>query len=95
MDTKRDCKPQPAGHWSLQDAKARFSELVRSARSDGPQHVTTHGRDAVVVISTEEYQRPQSSRSGMALIEAMQASPHPKVSIAPPRMPMAVRDVSL
>lgn len=95
MDTKRSRKPLPVGHWSLQDAKARFSEVVRSARNDGPQHVTTHGRDAVVVISTEEYQRLQGNRSGMALIEAMQASPHPEISIEPPRMPMPVRDVSL
>ncbi|NBT97438.1 MAG: type II toxin-antitoxin system prevent-host-death family antitoxin [Methylocystaceae bacterium] len=30
--------------WPLQDAKARFSELVRRACSEGPQHVTVHGR---------------------------------------------------
>jgi prevent-host-death family protein len=41
----------------LQDAKARFSELVRRVRSEGPQHVTVHGRDAVVVISAEEFRR--------------------------------------
>jgi hypothetical protein len=33
------------GYWLLQDAKARFSELVRKVRSEGPQHVTVHGRD--------------------------------------------------
>ena len=38
-----------AGYWLLQDAKARFSELVRKVRSEGPQHVTVHGRDEVVV----------------------------------------------
>jgi antitoxin (DNA-binding transcriptional repressor) of toxin-antitoxin stability system len=35
------------GYWLLQDAKARFSELVRRVRSEGPQHVTVHGRDEV------------------------------------------------
>ena len=41
------------GYWLLQDAKARFSELVRRVRSEGPQHVTIHGRDEVVVIAAE------------------------------------------
>jgi prevent-host-death family protein len=36
------------------DAKARFSEVVRRVRSEGPQNVTVHGRDEVVVISAEE-----------------------------------------
>lgn len=41
--------------WKLQDAKARFSQLVREAREVGPQLVTVHGKDAVVVMSAEEY----------------------------------------
>ena len=36
--------------WKLEDAKNRFSELVRRARSEGPQVVTKHGRESVVVI---------------------------------------------
>jgi prevent-host-death family protein len=43
--------------WKLEDAKARFSEVVRRARSEGPQHVTVRGKDSVVVISTEELER--------------------------------------
>lgn len=39
--------------WKLEDAKVRFSELVRRARSEGPQRVTERGKDAVVVISGE------------------------------------------
>ena len=35
--------------WPLQDAKARLSELIRKAQSEGPQHVTVHGRSTVVV----------------------------------------------
>src|ERR1051325_3095365 len=42
--------------WKLQDAKARFSELVRRARAGGPQRVTVHGKDAVLVIDPERYQ---------------------------------------
>lgn len=43
--------------WKLEDAKARFSEVVRRARSDGPQRVTVRGRDAVVVVAAEEFDR--------------------------------------
>lgn len=81
--------------WRLQDAKARFSELVRRVRSEGPQHVTVHGRDEVVVISAEEFRRLKGDQTGAALIEAMQASPHRDIDIAPSRTPMPVRNVIL
>jgi prevent-host-death family protein len=84
-----------SGYWLLQDAKARFSELVRKVRSEGPQHVTVHGRDEVVVIAAEEFRRLKGSATGQALIEAMQASPHREIEIAPRRATMRVRDVSL
>lgn len=48
--------PEDAG-WQLQDAKARFSELVRRARTEGPQRVTVRGQDAVVVIAADELDR--------------------------------------
>jgi prevent-host-death family protein len=84
-----------SGYWLLQDAKARFSELVRKVRSEGPQHVTVHGRDEVVVIAAEEFRRLKGGAPGQALIEAMQASPHRDTEIAPRRGTMPVRDVSL
>jgi prevent-host-death family protein len=83
------------GSWPLQDAKARFSELVRRVHSEGPQHVTVHGRDEVVVISAEEFRRLQGDQTGQALIDAMQASPHRDFDIEPPRMRLPVRDVTL
>jgi prevent-host-death family protein len=84
-----------AGYWLLQEAKARFSELVRKVRSEGPQHVTVHGRDEVVVIAAEEFRRLKGSVTGKALIDAMQASPHRDSDIEPRRGPMPVRGVSL
>lgn len=83
------------GYWLLQDAKARFSELVRKVRSEGPQHVTVHGRDEVVVIAAEDFRRMQGDVTGEALIAAMQASPYRDVDIVPKREPMPVRDISL
>jgi prevent-host-death family protein len=79
----------------LQDAKARFSELVRRVRSEGPQHVTVHGRDEVVVIAAEEFRRLTGERTGQALVEAMQASPCREVEIEPERLVLPVRDVVL
>jgi prevent-host-death family protein len=43
--------------WKLEDAKARFSEVVRLARSEGPQRVSVRGKDAVVVLSVEDLAR--------------------------------------
>lgn len=43
--------------WQLQDAKQKFSEVVRLALSQGPQVVTRHGRAAVVVVAAEEFGR--------------------------------------
>lgn len=50
--------------WPLQDAKNRLSELVRKAREEGPQVITLRGRDAVVVMSANEFgklARPRGS----------------------------------
>ena len=94
MPSKRPARPP--GHWLLQDAKARFSELVRRVRSEGPQHVTVHGRDEVVVIAAEEFRRLQGERTGHALVEALQASPHRDIDLTTPDSEaMPVRDVQL
>jgi len=85
----------PRGRWRLQDAKARFSEVVRLAHSEGPQHVTLHGRDAVVVVDAEEFLRLKGERTGQLLIDALQASPHRDAEIEPRRSAMPVRDVEL
>jgi prevent-host-death family protein len=85
----------PAGYWVLQDAKARFSELVRKVHSEGPQHVTVHGRDEVVVITAEDFRRLKGGITGKALVDAMQASPHRDVELDSGRIPMPVRDVLL
>ena len=49
--------------WQLQQAKQRFSEVVRRALEDGPQVVTRHGREAVVVVSAAGF---KTARRGPA-----------------------------
>ncbi len=41
--------------WQVQDAKQRFSKLLRSAHAEGPQIVTRHGREIAVVIDIDDY----------------------------------------
>jgi prevent-host-death family protein len=60
------------GHWALQDAKARFSEVVRKAKTEGPQKITVHGREEVVVVSVEEYRRVKGEPTGEVLVKVMQ-----------------------
>jgi prevent-host-death family protein len=88
----RDRRP---GRWVLQDAKAKFSELVRRVHAEGPQHVTVHGRDEVVVIAAEEFRRLKGDVTGEALVAVMRQSPHRGTDIEPRRSKMPVRDVAL
>lgn len=47
----------PSGHWQIQDAKQRFSEMIRAVASEGPQVITRHGEDVAVVVDISEYRR--------------------------------------
>jgi prevent-host-death family protein len=88
-------KKNLTGRWPLQDAKAHFSELVRRVHSDGPQLVTVHGRDEVVVVAVEEFRRLKGDRTGVALIAALQESPYRDIDLEPRRERLPVRDVKL
>ena len=59
--------------WQVQEAKARFSALVRAASTFGPQTITVRGRRAAVVLSPEDYDRLQRPR--LSLAEFMARSP--------------------
>ncbi len=48
--------------WQLQEAKQRFSEVVRRALEDGPQVVTRHGEEAVVIVAAREFEALKGSR---------------------------------
>ena len=43
--------------WQVQEAKQRFSEVLRAVANDGPQTITRHGEDVAVVIDMDEYRR--------------------------------------
>ncbi|MDP8034560.1 type II toxin-antitoxin system Phd/YefM family antitoxin [Pasteurella atlantica] len=48
--------------WKLQEAKAKFSEVVNNAISTGPQHITRRGQEVVVILSAEEYRNITSPK---------------------------------
>lgn len=60
--------------WQLQDAKNRLSEVVRKAREEGPQTITVHGNDAVVVVDAEQFDKLARRPRG-SLVEFFQKSP--------------------
>ncbi len=61
--------------WQLQEAKQRFSELVRRARTEGPQVVTRHGEEVVVVVPAEEYRRMIGREQKMDFKEFLMSAP--------------------
>lgn len=81
--------------WRLQDAKAQLSEVVRRAQQRGPQRVTLHGRDAVVVVRADDFDRMQRPVTGRDIVTALAASPLANVNIERLNMKSPVRDVNL
>lgn len=62
--------------WQLQDAKARLSELVRKAQTEGPQEITVHGKSEVVVLSRSEFDKIKSRKvKRPSFVEFMRSSP--------------------
>jgi antitoxin Phd len=60
-------------HWKLEDAKARFSEVVRRAGSSGPQLVTIRGKEAAVILAPDQYKRMLPKEKGqLPLVRFMQ-----------------------
>lgn len=88
-------RAQPSNRWCLQDAKAQFSEVVRQARQRGPQRVTLHGRDAVVIVRADEFDRLLQPISGRDIVAALATSPLGEVTIERLTVKSPVRDIGL
>lgn len=81
--------------WQLQEAKARFSEVVRRAVEQGPQHVTVNGKEQAVVVSAREFERLVGKRTGRELVDLLAEAPLAEVELDQPRIKGPVRDVEL
>jgi len=80
-------------NWTVAQAKARLSELIEQARSEGPQTITKHGRTAAVVVSAEEWER-KSKRTGN-LAEFFAGSPLRDSGLQIKRKRQSARKVTL
>ena len=78
--------------WQLQEAKSRFSEVVDLTLKEGPQLVTRHGEEAVVILAASDFRRMsgQTPRLMDCLLNAPRGEP-----LALERSPEAIRDLAL
>jgi antitoxin Phd len=81
--------------WKLQDAQAHFSQVVREAREQGPQRVTLHGKDAVVILSAEDYARLAPVAAQPSLHALLSGSPLRDLDFEHGSVRAPVRDVEL
>jgi prevent-host-death family protein len=82
--------------WQVQTAKARFSELFRLARTEGPQRITRQGKEGVVMISEEQYERlTAKSRQPKSLVQFFRESPLVGVELDLEREQDSGRDIDL
>ncbi len=79
--------------WKLEDAKARFSEVVRRARAIGPQRVTVRGEPAVVIIDAAELERIAPAIDRLPLVAFLEGLGLDGIALT--REPDAGRDVDL
>jgi prevent-host-death family protein len=79
--------------WKVAEAKARFSELIERALTEGAQEVTRHGKLAVVVVSAEEWD--QKTRRKGNLVEFFERSPLRGSGLEIERLQEKPRDVEL
>ena len=81
----KSIKPSKKGQseqWQLQTAKARFSELFRRARTEGPQVVTRQGKEQVVVLPVEQFaQLTKRGRQPKSLVRFFAESPLARVTL--------------
>jgi prevent-host-death family protein len=52
--------------WTVAEAKAKLSEVIERAEKEGPQRITRHGEEAVVVVSAEEWARKAKRKGNLA-----------------------------
>lgn len=79
--------------WQLQDAKNRFSRLVDCAQREGPQVVTKHGKEAVVILSVDDYKK--IIKPEVNLFKFIQKSPLGGIDLDISRDKNTPRDVAI
>jgi prevent-host-death family protein len=85
------------GHkWQLQEAKNRLSEVVDRAIAEGPQTVTRHGREVVVIVAKAEFDRRRRARGPRGtVLTFLRGLAFTRAGIDLERAPDADRDLEL
>jgi prevent-host-death family protein len=82
--------------WQVQTAKARFSEVFRRARTEGPQRITKQGKESVVMVAEEQYERLVGrARQPANIVDFFRQSPLMGLELDLKRDRSPVRDVDL
>lgn len=84
--------PGVSGAWQIQEAKARFSELLRASVEDGPQTVTRRGVPLAVQVSVGQWNTLR--RVGAPTLKDLLLAPHARTAqLVPPRRHLRRRPV--
>jgi len=65
--------------WQLQEAKAKFSEVVKLANQEGPQEITMRGQPTAILISLKDFEKIKKKKP--SLVSFMRSSPLSGVSL--------------
>jgi prevent-host-death family protein len=79
--------------WTVAEAKAKFSELIHKAKTEGPQKITKHGRTTAVVVAAEEWSRKTERKGNLA--EFLSASPLRGAGLRLRRLPISLRRIEV
>ena len=79
--------------WTVAEAKAKFSELIDKAKSEGPQRITKHGRTTAVVVAADEWNRKMDRKGNLA--DFLSSSPLRGAGLKLKRLPVRLRRIGL
>jgi len=79
--------------WTVAEAKAKFSELIDKAQSEGPQKITKHGRTTAVIVAAKEWERKARRKGNLA--EFLTTSPLRGSGLKLRRLPVRLRKIEL
>jgi prevent-host-death family protein len=79
--------------WTVAEAKAKFSELLEKAKSQGPQKISKHGRTTAVVVAAEEWEKKTRRKGNLA--EFLMSSPLRGSGLKIKRLPIRLRKIDL
>lgn len=61
--------------WAVQDAKARFSEVIERARTEGPQEVRRHGKRVAMIVADADWIAEEQQREDKAFVAFLLSAP--------------------